>query len=185
MRPKQLRFVEEYLLDLNATQAAIRAGYSPKTARQMGQENLSKPDIKAEMERRIHERAARTRLTQDAVVRELAKIAFSNIVDYLEWGSEGIRPLASNELNEDATAAVAELRETRTRHGVGLHVKLWDKLRALEMLGRHLGLFQPLAPLEAMLASMPQPLADGLRRAIALQLRSVPTDPKQKVQLRG
>lgn len=71
LTPKQQRFVDEYLVDLNATQAAIRAGYSANTARQIGQENLSKPDIAAAVQARSAARQARTEVTQDTVVQGL------------------------------------------------------------------------------------------------------------------
>lgn len=75
LTPKQRRFVEEYLIDLNATQAAIRAGYSARTARQIGEENLSKPDIASAIQTSMHERAKRTKVTADRVVEELWAIA--------------------------------------------------------------------------------------------------------------
>lgn len=74
MTPKQARFVEEYLFDLNATQAAIRAGYSVKTARSVGAENLTKPDIQAAIQALQANRSARVELTTDFVVQELIKI---------------------------------------------------------------------------------------------------------------
>ncbi len=75
LTPKQARFVEEYLIDLNATQAAIRAGYSAKTARAMGCENLTKPDIQAAVTEAQRDRAARTGITQDEVIQGLKKEA--------------------------------------------------------------------------------------------------------------
>ena len=81
LNSKQQRFVEEYLIDLNATQAAIRAGYSPKTANVIGSENLAKPEISNAISRAMAERSRRTGISQDRVVQELAKIAFVNITD--------------------------------------------------------------------------------------------------------
>ncbi len=86
MTPKQTCFVQEYLIDLNATQAAIRAGYSVKTVRQVASENLSKPDIQRAIEEAQHVRAERTELTQDAVVQGLLKEA--------EFKGEGSSPAA-------------------------------------------------------------------------------------------
>ena len=83
LTPKQARFVQEYLIDLNAAQAAIRAGYSAKTARVIGHEILSKPDIAAAIKKAMAERAERTRLTGDMVVDELRKIGFANMADYM------------------------------------------------------------------------------------------------------
>ena len=76
---KQDRFVEEYLVDLNATQAALRAGYSEKTARSIGAENLSKPDIEKAIADALETRRLRTEITQDRVLEELARIGFAVI----------------------------------------------------------------------------------------------------------
>lgn len=73
---KQERFVQEYLVDLNATQAAIRAGYSPETAGAIGCENLKKPNIKARIDREMAEISARTGANQERIIRELGEIAF-------------------------------------------------------------------------------------------------------------
>ena len=81
LTPKQARFVEEYLIDLNATQAAIRAGYSEKTARAMGHENLTKPDIEEAIADALKARRQRTEVTQDRVLEELAVLAFAPITD--------------------------------------------------------------------------------------------------------
>ena len=71
---KQRRFVDEYLIDLNATQAAIRAGYSEKTANEMGAQNLAKLSIKSEIEKRINDRKERTQITQDKVLKDIELI---------------------------------------------------------------------------------------------------------------
>ena len=73
LRPKQQRFIEEYLIDLNATQAAIRAGYSEKTACSIGEENLRKPDIKQAIQERMAARSQNTEVTQEWVVKALKK----------------------------------------------------------------------------------------------------------------
>ncbi len=75
---KQQRFVEEYLIDLNATQAAIRAGYSPKTAYSIENELLNKPEIRARIDITLAERSKRTGVNADRVIQELARIAFVN-----------------------------------------------------------------------------------------------------------
>ena len=81
MTAKQERFVQEYLVDLNATQAALRAGYSEKTARSIGAENLSKPDIEKAIADALEARRLRTEITQDRVLEELAAIAFAPGID--------------------------------------------------------------------------------------------------------
>jgi phage terminase small subunit len=81
MTPKQQRFVDEYLIDLNAMKAAIRAGYSANTARQIGEENLSKPDIAHAVARAMAERSKRTKVDADWVLRRLADEAEADFAD--------------------------------------------------------------------------------------------------------
>lgn len=82
---KQKRFVDEYLVDLNATQAAIRAGYSKKTASSIGDENLRKPDIQEYLQARMSEREERTEITQDMVLQEFWNIAIADANDLVEF----------------------------------------------------------------------------------------------------
>lgn len=103
---KQERFVEEYLVDLNATQAAIRAGYSQKTADRIGPELLGKTCVSESIQKARQRREQRTAITQDRVLKELEKVGFAAAADYT-----------------DAT------------------LKYSNKLKALELLGKHLGLF--------------------------------------------
>ncbi|WP_462327360.1 terminase small subunit [Desulfobaculum sp.] len=138
---KQRRFVEEYLVDLNATQAAIRAGYSEKTARAQGYENLTKPDIAAAIEKAQARLARRTDITQERVLQELARIGFSDMADFLSWGPKGVELTASDGLTRDQSACVSEVSETVTQFGGSTRIKLHSKTRALELLGRHLGLY--------------------------------------------
>lgn len=164
---KQARFVEEYLVDLNATQAAIRAGYSARTARQIGEENLSKPVIAEAVAEAQRERSQRTNITQDRVLAELAKIGFANLSDVTKWGQKEVafgytedgkrlaaedigdavkveyvlapfvEPVNCDQLAPDLQAAVSEVKLGRE----GFSIKMHDKLGALEKLGRHLGMF--------------------------------------------
>ena len=124
-----------------ATQAATRAGYSKKTARQIGQQNLSKLDIQLAIAQAQADRSKRTQITQDQVVEELGKIAFSSMRAYAMWGPDGVRLKASDGLTEDQDAAVAEASQTVTQHGGSLRIKLHDKVQALHLLGKHLGMF--------------------------------------------
>lgn len=137
---KQQRFVAEYLLDLNATQAAIRAGYSRKTAYSVGSENLRKPYIAAEIEKAIEKRAERTRVTADKVVTELARLGFSNMRDYATWSGHEVSLKSSEELSEDDTAAVTEVTETVGEFGSSVKIKLGHKDSALKLLAQHVGL---------------------------------------------
>jgi phage terminase small subunit len=142
MTPKQRRFVEEYLIDLNATQAAIRAGYSEKNAFKIGARLVQKcTAVKDAIDSALAERSARTAVTADRVVRELARVAFADPRAVFSWGPDGVTLRSSEELTDDEAAVVAEVSETRTETGGSIKGKLCDKLKALELLGRHLGMF--------------------------------------------
>ena len=141
MTPKQKRFVEEYLIDLNATQAAIRAGYSARTANIEGPKTLVKPSIKAEIDTALAERAKRMEVTADQVIRELAFLAFTDFRKAVSWGPDGVTLLPSDELGDGEAAIIAEVSETRSETGGSIKAKRYDKLKALELLGRHLGMF--------------------------------------------
>lgn len=140
LRGKQQRFVEEYLIDLNATQAAIRAGYSVQTAGSIGQENLKKPEIETAIKRAMAERSSRTGVNQDRVIMELAKIGFINIMDVANKDGS----LKENSVRDD-TAAIQSIKVKMipTEYGdiTEQEIKLNDKLKALELMGRHLGMF--------------------------------------------
>lgn len=111
LTPKQARFVAEYLIDLNGTQAAIRAGYSVHTARAIGAENLTKPDIASAIELAQQARADRTEITADRVLKELAKIGFSDIRKAVKWGSRFV------ERPEDSSSTEAEYLEDQPGGG--------------------------------------------------------------------
>lgn len=135
---KQKLFIDEYLIDLNATQAAIRAGYSPDTAQQIGSENLSKPVIRARLDKAIAERSKRTGVNADRVVMELAKIAFVNAEDVIDMDTATVKEGA---LPEDTAAIQSVKLKTFGEDGLEREIKMADKLKALELLGKHLGMF--------------------------------------------
>lgn len=137
LTPKQQRFVEEYLVDLNATQAAIRAGYSEKSAARISVELLNKTQVRKSIEKAQAKRAERTEVTADRVVTELAKIAFADPRDLMEWGPDGLVLKDCRTIPDAAAAAVSEVSESKD----GIKLKKLDKLKALELLGRHLGMF--------------------------------------------
>lgn len=138
MTKKQKRFVEEYLIDLNATQAAIRAGYSPDTAGSIGAENLKKPEIKSRIDKAMAERSKRTGINQDRVLQELARIGFAKITDVVDPDTAEIRPDAS----DDDLACIQSIKIKPNEFGTEREVKLYDKKSALVDLGKHLGLFK-------------------------------------------
>jgi len=145
-----MRFVDEYMVDFNATQAAIRAGYKAKTAHVIGAENLRKPKIAEEIARRQKDLQKRTEVSQDRVVKELARIAFANIADYIhvetqtrtkddgtEVTYQTVMFNETQELSADQRAALAVVKQSVN----GVELKLHDKIKALELLGRHIGMF--------------------------------------------
>jgi phage terminase small subunit len=147
LTPKQQRFVQEYLLDLNAAAAARRAGYSPKVARQQGAENLSKPIIRTAVEAAQKELADRLKLKAEHVLREYMLLAFSDIGDVADFSGKEPRLVDPSAIPPEARRAIASVKirkvaGTKKRRGeVVTEVRLWDKLNALEKLARHLGLF--------------------------------------------
>lgn len=157
---KQQRFIEEYLIDLNAKQAAIRAGYAPRSAEVVGTQVLRNPKVSREVAKAIAERSRRTGITQDRVLRELARIAFFNASDVMDLNSGEIKQDAMR----DDTAVIAGVR-TKTipsKNGkiVEREIKTYDKLRALELLGKHLGMFD-----ERLKVEMDVNLVDILKKA--------------------
>ena len=141
---KRRRFVEEYLVDCNATQAAVRAGYSPRSANAQGSRLLANDSIAAAIKKGRRELSELTRVTAEKVVFELARVAF---FDPRRLYREDGTLKDPSEWDEDTAAAVATLDVITTFKGNHDHpkilkkLKLWDKPRALEMLGRHLALF--------------------------------------------
>src|SRR5215212_2680249 len=122
---KQVRFIEEYLVDPNATQAAVRAGYSAKTAASIGHENLRKPEIQRAITEAQTSRALRLGITADQVLQELARIAFGNIGQVMTWGADWVRLKPSSELSDEDVALVAKISCTQDgRIRVKLHSKL-------------------------------------------------------------
>lgn len=140
---KQKQFVEEYLIDLNATQAAIRAGYSKKMADKIGHQLLGKTRVKQAIQDAIEDRQKRTQVTSDRVLHELANLGFSDIRGAFTDSGTLKRP----EEWDDKTAAAISSIEVVTRNlGEGeveyIHkIKLWDKKGALELIGKHLKMF--------------------------------------------
>lgn len=138
---KQKRFVDEYLIDLNATQAAIRAGYSGKTAGRIAIELLNKTHISDLVRERMINRGKRTEITQDRVLQELASIGFADISDYASVISSGllatVRLTPTADIPQEKRAAIAGIKEGAN----GVEVKLNDKVKALELIGRHLGMY--------------------------------------------
>ena len=146
---KQIRFVDEYLVDFNGTQAAIRAGYSEKTAAATAARLLRNVNIQNEISRRQKDLQKRTEVTQERVVMELARVAFADATDFVQVETRIINrgdievPIElavhkeTAELSADQRAAIASIKQGAN----GVEIKLHDKIKALELLGRHIGMF--------------------------------------------
>ena len=137
---KQQRFCDEYLIDLNATQAAIRAGYSEKTAKQIGQENLTKPDLKEYIEKRMAEKEESLIAKQDEVMRYLTSVMRREMKEAVvvtlqnkteKWVQvEGTGQLKKQTVIEESPAVV------------DIPAKLSDANKAAELIGKRYGLFK-------------------------------------------
>lgn len=125
-------------MDLNATQAAIRAGYSKKTAEVIGYENLRKPQIAEEIEKRQVKLRNKLEITQEKVLEELAAIAFANGTDFVTVTATGLLDIKpTSKVPREKLPAIAGIKYNQ----LGVEIKLHDKVRALELLGKHLGVF--------------------------------------------
>ena len=144
MTEKQKLFADEYLIDLNATRAYRVAYPSVKrdeTAKSAGSRMLTNVNVAKYIKERMEERQKRTEVTQDRVVEELAAIAFSKATDYVEIRSNGVAGVViikpTSELSDAQIRAIAGIKEGAN----GIEIKLNDKEKALELLGRHLGMW--------------------------------------------
>lgn len=140
MTKKQNRFVEEYLIDLNATQAAIRAGYSPDTAEQIGYQLLQKTSVLNEISKAMAERSKRIGVNQDRIVLELAKLAFVNMTDIVDKKGE-IKDTATADDLSCIESIKYKHSDTDSGSSVEREVKIGSKIKALELLGKHLGMW--------------------------------------------
>lgn len=138
LTPKQARFVEEYLVDANATQAAIRAGYSKRTAKVIGSQNLSKVNIAAEVAKGRAARSVRTQVTADDVVQQLRHIAWAKLGNVAKWDTDSLELTPSDQLPPAESVAVQSVE----MGPYGPKIKLESRAVALRMLGEHTGLFE-------------------------------------------
>lgn len=147
---KQERFVEEYLVDLNATQAAIRAGYSKKSAHVQGPRLLGNARVSTAIASAKADRSRRSEITQDMVLAELAKVGFSDprnvfsamggIVEPQDWGDNTAGAISSVEVVRRQSGEHDEDGRPLIEH---VHkIRFWDKISALEKIGKHLGMFE-------------------------------------------
>lgn len=140
MTTKQKVFADEYLVDLNATRA-YKIAYSSckkeETAKSAGSRMLTNVNVAKYISERMEERQKRTEVTQDRVIEELAAIAFARATDYAEVRGGNVNIKNTTDLNEEQVRAIAGIKEGAN----GVEIKLNDKEKALELLGRHLGMW--------------------------------------------
>jgi len=148
LTPKQSRFIEEYLIDLNGKQAAIRAGYSAKTAEVQASRLLSDAKVGTAVREAMQARSRRTGVTADSVIRELAELAFSNIFDFIEVHPDGSVSIDLSRGTRSQAAAISDVVVRGYAEGAGeevpraklTQIQMRGKLKALELLAWHLGM---------------------------------------------
>jgi phage terminase small subunit len=142
LTPKQCRFVAEYLVDLNGTQAAIRAGYSRKTANEQAARLLAKASVKEAVAAGQARHLAKADISAERVLEEVRRIAFSSIAELFD-ANGNLKPMQHLTPDQAAPIKVFEHRNLTAANGASvsiLRIRLWDKVRALEMLMKYLGL---------------------------------------------
>lgn len=138
LSPKQKMFVAEWIVDFNGTQAAIRAGYSEKTACEQASRLLANAKIQQAIKEEMKKREQRTQITQDRVIQALAEIAFADVTDVVTVQDGEVLYCDTSRLSKNQRAAIAGIKK-----GVaGIEVRFHDKTKALELLGKHLGLWE-------------------------------------------
>lgn len=142
----QRQFVDEYLIDLNASKAALRAGYSPKTAERIGSELVRHPKILAEIEKAMEKRAARTNITADRILQELARVAFFDIRRLYDKDGNLKKPADLDDETAAALSALETIEQLNSESGgspaVTKKIKTFDKISALTLAMRHLGMLR-------------------------------------------
>jgi phage terminase small subunit len=137
LSPQQELFVRQYVLDLNATKAALRAGYAKKSARTQGSYLLTKPEIQAAVKVRQERRFEKVDIKTDDVLRLMRKFAFTDLSGVIEVRGNKTYITDTSHLTEDQMACISEIKETAE----GIQVKLISREKMIELLGRHMGMF--------------------------------------------
>lgn len=135
LTPRKQRFVDEYLIDLDARHAAIRAGYS-RGARNYPTRLMREPAVLEALGKAMRSRAERTGITRERVLEEFARIAFADLRGLADWGPKGAAIMNAAALTDDAAAAIAFVGEVTAGGETNLRLKTFDKMKALEALAR-------------------------------------------------
>jgi len=145
LTPKERIFIVEYLKDRNATKAAIAAGYSKKSAKEIGYENLTKPHIRSKVEAEIEAQEKRTRITSDSILTELHRIKNTDVLELFDENG-ALKPIA--EIPLDLRRAIRSIEtdelweydedsKKRIKVGITRKITLWDKIAATNLLGKN------------------------------------------------
>ena len=140
LTPKQKLFADEYLIDLNATRAykaAYKSVKKDETARTNGSRMLTNANVSKYITERMNERSRRTEITQDNVLKELATIAFAKVTDFVTIENGVVIVKDTKDIPKDLLPAIASIKEGKN----GIEVSFYNKDKSLELLGRHLGMF--------------------------------------------
>lgn len=139
---KQKAFVREYQKDFNATRAVKEAGYQTNYPAEMGYQLLHKTPVKDEVAQVIEKQAEVANIGVQKILEELMFIAFGDISQCMSWTDAGVAFIDSTKLTGNITRAISEVNETITAHGGSRRIKMHDKLKALELLGKYVGMFK-------------------------------------------
>ena len=164
-------FVNEYLVSLNATDAARRAGYAPRHAGLRGYALMRRPDVQLAIREAMNARARRTGVTAERVVEELASIAFADMRNILDWGTHHVRLKPAESMTAFDRAAIKSVSVRIGRRGCGhVRVRLHDKFSALYLLQRHLGMDKATPDEKRLRAKVADRVRARIRRTFAKSL---------------
>lgn len=141
LTPRQERFCQEYAKSLHQTNAAIKAGYSKESASEQASRLVRNPQVIKRLNQIIGQRTRRYEVSAERILKELARVAYSDITNYVTFNESGVRIKESSDLSPAQAAAIQEVSEVINQNGGTTKFKLHDKVKALELLGKHLKLF--------------------------------------------
>lgn len=140
LNEQQKRFCSEYLIDFNGMQAAIRAGYAKKAAGVQATRLLKLEKVQLEIKRLLERRRDKCEIEAEDIIAETAAVAFSDLRAVVSWNAGGVNMRDSEAISADASRSIQSVTSRDTKYGTTVSVKLHDKLRALELLAKLLGI---------------------------------------------
>jgi phage terminase small subunit len=139
---KQEKFCQEYMVDLNATQAALRSGYSEHSSKQIGTENIAKPAIQARIAELQKKASKKVEVTVEMLLQEYKRIGFGDPRKIITWSGDTSILKPSDELTDDEIAMVSGVVQKKGKYGDTVEIKFNDKIAALDKLAKHLGFYK-------------------------------------------